>query len=243
MITFVCWKWNSDLYKHKYTAEHVNVWARSLKRNLGDGDFRFLCITDDPTGVEIETASLWGDHNDLLNPSGKHLPSCYRRLKLFDVETTRSLGVEDGDRVVWIDLDVVFVDDVRPMFKGRDADFVGWRGVGAYHDETYNGTIVMFRAGRVQDLWDDFDPETSPAIVAEKRYFGSDQGWLSYKMSGRADWWGTRDGMFSFNRDVRGSRRYVEAPRGARIVSFNGRSKPWDDMVRVKCPWVKEHWR
>lgn len=241
-VTFVCWKWRSDKYRQKFTAEHVNVWARGLSRCLKDAPHRMVCVTDDPEGIEIETYPLWSDFTDLLNPSGEHLPSCYRRLKLFSGACTDEMGIARGSHVVWMDLDVVFVNDVRPMFYTRDEPFVGWRGVGSHNDEVYNGTVVMFRAGAVEYLWDEFDPVESPRAAHKARYFGSDQAWLSMRMAGRAAHWSLRDGMFSYSRDVRPARNGYLPPM-ARIVSFNGKWKPWDPEVVAKAPWIKEHWR
>lgn len=241
MITFVCWKWNSRPTTHraKYTAEHANVWNASLRRNYR-GPVRTICVTDDPKGVNFETFPLWKDCEQLSNPSGQHLPSCYRRLKIFDTLTTSEMDIDEGERVVSLDLDVVFVRDVTPMFD-RDEDFVGWRGVGAYNPVVYNGTLFMFRAGRVQRLWSEFDPSSSPLMANKARYFGSDQGYLSWKLAGSAPGWGTQDGMFSYTSDVRGSRGIL--PPLARIVSFNGKRKPWEEQVQRNSPWIPRHWR
>lgn len=243
MTTFVCWKWKSPSYRQVFTADHVNTWARGLKSSLrGEAHkHRFICVTDDPACVEIETYPLWSDLSGLTNPSGKHLPSCYRRLKLFSGAQTRDMGIPDDEKVVWIDLDVLFVNDTRPMWN-RNEPFVGWRGVGADNPEVYNGTIVMFRAGKVEYLWTEFDPERTPRMVTSARYFGSDQGWLSYRMSGRGTaFWSVRDGMYSFSRDIRPARSGF-IPASARIISFNGKWKAWDPDVQNKYPWIKKYW-
>ncbi len=141
--------------------------------------------------------------------------------------------------VVSLDLDVVFVREVTPMFQGSD-DFKGWRGVGSYNPVVYNGTMFMFRAGAMQHLWRDFDPATSPLAANKHRYFGSDQGWISYKLAGSAPGWDQKDGMFSYSSDVRGSRSHL--PPQARIVSFNGKRKPWEIRTQTVSPWINKHW-
>lgn len=242
-VTFVCWKWKpTALYRHHFTAEHVNIWARSLRRCLHGADARLICITDDSEGIEIETHPLWGDHSELSNPNGKHLPSCYRRLRLFGREALAELGIPDGAAVAWSDLDVVFVGDVRPMFYERQVPFVGWKGVGAYNDDVFNGTFVLFRAGQVDYLWREFDPVKTPKIVSAAKYFGSDQAWLSYRMASSHPGWGVRDGVYSFSRDILPLRNGL-LPRGARVVSFNGKWKPWDEAIMSQQPWIKDHWR
>ena len=240
MITFVGWKWHGNGYRETYTAQHVNIWAAGIKRHYR-GPHRIVCVTDDAKDVECETFPLWKDCGGLTNPSGKHLPSCFRRLKIFSPLTTAEMGIDDGAKVASIDLDVVFPRDLVPIFD-REEDFVGWKGEGTYNPVVYNGSMFMFRAGRMAKLWDDFRPESSPQAAVKARYFGSDQGWLSYKLNGSVPGWGTRDGVFSYSRDVRTTRQ-GKLPQMARIVSFNGKMKPWHMKAVDKDPWIKDHWR
>jgi hypothetical protein len=63
----------------------VNRIARAIKRNARAVPVRVVCVTDDPSGItECDTHPLWDDCSKLRNASGAHLPSCYRRLKLYD---------------------------------------------------------------------------------------------------------------------------------------------------------------
>src|SRR5690554_5669781 len=102
MIHAVTWKWGQD-YRHTFCAEHVNVLERMVRRHY-DGDLRFVCVTDDPEGIEGETFPLWDDFKDVPNPHGAtEYPSCFRRLKLFDPATQDAMGIKPGDRVVSLD--------------------------------------------------------------------------------------------------------------------------------------------
>lgn len=238
MLTLVCWKWRSAGYRTEYRSRHVNVLRRMLERHL-TRPHRLVCVTDDPEGVECETFPLWGDCSTMLNPSGPHFPSCYRRLKIFDPATTEAMGLVTGDPVVSLDLDVVLVDRVDALFD-HDETFFGWRRVGLHHPVAYNGTIFMFRAGMMPWLWTNFKPVTSPAEARRAKFFGSDQGWISYCLNGAAPGWTQSDGVLSFSSDpVRGPR----LPPGARMVSFNGKKKPWDPQVQAHTAWIKEHYR
>lgn len=239
MITFVCWKWSEPNYRTKFTAEHANVWNAGIRRHYG-ADCRTICVTDDPEGVRFETFPLWHDLDDVRNPSGSHLPRCYRRLKIFSRYVTSEMDIAEGDPVVSLDLDVVFVRSIRPMFSEIE-DFKGWRGVGSFQPVVYNGTLFQFRAGRAEFLWTDFDPATSPGLANRERYFGSDQGWISYRLDGCAPGWSADDGILSFSSDLHPNRQTL--PSHARIVSFNGKRKPWDDYVQQESPWIKNYWR
>ena len=246
MITFVGWKWHQQNHRTTYTAEHANIWRSMIDRYYKE-PHRVVLITDDPRGVNFETFPLWQDCGKLINPSGAHLPSCYRRLKIFDPLVLAEMDVEEGEYVVSLDLDVVIVNDIRTMINRYDgADFVGWKGIGAYNPVVYNGTLFKFRAGRMSHLWRDFDPVRSPIEANQARFFGSDQGWLSYRLRGEAPGWTAEsDGVLSYTTHLhgiraRGARHMI--PSHARIISFNGKRKPWEASVQQSSPWIRNHW-
>lgn len=240
VVTIVCWKWHHPTYRSKYTAKHVNVLKSMLSRNCSR-PYRLICITDDPKGVETDTFPLWEDYAKMQNPNGFNFPCCYRRLKLFSTETTRALEVPDGERVLSIDLDVVLTGDIGKLFD-RGEDFVGWKGMGSFNPVVYNGSLFMFRAGRLDWLWNEFDPDVSPITTRKARFFGSDQGWLSFRLARPnpdPPGWDKIDGIFSYSRD--GHMR--DLPTMARAVFFNGKMKPWDKAVMQQSRWIKRYWR
>lgn len=240
MIHFVCWKWRSDHYRTKFTAQHVNVLQSMLARHCSL-PHRLVCVTDDETDVEVECHPLWSDMAQLMNPSGFNLPSCYRRLKLFDPDTTRAMGVADGEPVVSIDLDVVLTGKVDHLFALDGAQFLGWQGQGSYQPHVYNGSLWMFPAAGLPWMWSEFDPERSPLATREARFFGSDQGWLSLRLAGPdGRGWDVPQGVYSYARDL------VSAPAlpdRACVVFFNGKRKPWESSTQCASPWIRKHWR
>ena len=238
-VTHVCWKWHSPTYRVRFTPQHVNVWAAMIRRHH-KAPCRLVCITDEPAGIKIETFPIWKDHERIGNPSGGVLPSCYRRLRIFDGETTRALGIEDGDRVVSWDLDVVVLGDVVPLFDRPD-EFVGWKGIAAYGQPVYNGSLFMHRAGSLQWIWDTFDPIESPKATKGAKYYGSDQAWLSYCFKGSRPGCDVQDGVYSFARDC--YRPRAEPAENARVVFFNGKRKPWEHFTQLTTPWISRHWR
>jgi hypothetical protein len=233
MLTVVTWKWRSD-YRVTYTAHHVNVLRDMVLRNYS-GPIRFVCITDDPQGIEGETFPLWTDCAELRNASGAQLPSCYRRLRLFDPETQAMLGIRTGERVVSLDLDTVILGSLNPLWD-RDEPFVGWSLPGTYHPRVFNGSMWMIRGGAEAHVWRDFDPETSPGEARNAQFLGSDQSWMSYRLQGRAGWTDA-DGVASYPLNLR---YLVEHPADVRVAMFHGKQKPWMPGVQ---PWVRENWR
>ena len=54
MKNVICMKWGT-----KFSPEYVNVLASRVKKNI-TGDYRFVCFTDDTTGLSplVETRPL-----------------------------------------------------------------------------------------------------------------------------------------------------------------------------------------
>lgn len=234
MLHVVTFKWRSDSYRVRYSAEHVDVLEAMVRRHYR-GDLRFVCITDDPRGIEAETAPLWDDCAGLTNASGRQLPSCYRRLKLFDPATQRDIGMRPGDRLVSLDLDTVCVGNLNALWD-REDDFVGWALPGTHHPRVFNGSMWMLRAGAEAHVWRDFDPETSPAEAKAAQFLGSDQSWMSYRLQGRAGWT-QADGVYSFPQALRSAQA---VPADARVVMFHGFRKPWSPGM---VDWVRAAYR
>lgn len=236
MLNVVTFRWQPyEGYRSTFPAEAVNTLARMVARHYPD-PHRFWCITDDRRGIDehIKLLDLWPDLADIPNPTGpKRNPSCYRRLKLFAPEMRERIG----ERILVLDLDCVVTGDLRPLWN-RDDDFVAWGET--RKDNAYNGSMILLRAGALPQVWTDFDPRRSPDRARAAGYFGSDQGWLSYKLGPGYPRWSKRDGVYSY-------RNHLEAdggrlPADARIVFFHGQTDPWDPEA-AKLAWVKAHYR
>lgn len=218
MLTVVCWKWNG-WRGNVYRPVHVHALQHMVAKHL-QAPHRFVCVTDNPTGLECETIRLWSDPA-VPNVRGK--PNCYKRLKMFSNYAARLLG----ETVLSIDLDCVIVDDITPLVTGDDLKMVVGQA------SPYNGSMILHRPGTRTQLWDEFDTKFSPlevkqhAIDTGRKHFGSDQAWISYKCPGEPTW-GPDDGVYQYsNLGPDG------VPAGARIVFFAGPNKPWS-MLEVR---------
>jgi len=240
MLHIVLWKWTQKGFREKYTSEHVNIMAAMIARNFKHIPYRVICITDNAEGIDdtVQTFPLWSDFKDMHNASGVHLPSCYRRLRLFDPATQDSLGIRMGERIVSIDLDTVIVGSLNGLFS-RGERFVGWAVRGTRHIRVFNGSFFMFNAGDLDIVWTNFDPETSPQLAQKAGYFGSDQSWMSYMLSKRTDCAGwSYPVIASYPREV--ARRPL--PKGCSIVFFHGKRKPWHPNVQAESRWILQNW-
>lgn len=240
MINVFCWKWRQE-YRHSFKSEYANVLERMVRRNY-DGGLRFVTITDDPVGVDGETFPLWDDFSDLRNASSTtvgDLPSCYRRLKLFDPATQKALGVQGGDRIVSIDLDVVVVGNLNKLWD-HDEPFIGWRARNKINGWSYNGSVWSLAPGAYPQVWSNFRPDWSTKIANRAGYNGSDQAWMSYVIGKQAAW--TREDGIYTRMETMGAGK-TEPPSNATLVSFHGRVKPWDAVAGEGPRWVERYWK
>lgn len=246
MLDVVVFKWTpAKGYRSTHTAEHVNTMRSMVARNYPH-PHRFTCITDDPKGIDprVRVIPLWDDYADMKSPHGEANPSCYRRLRLWS-EWARYVI---GERILQIDLDMVLVADVSPMWNRREP-CVLWAD-NLNPTTPYNGAMQLQTPGAFPDVIDKFDPKTSPRLAQEKRYWGSDQAWLSYALGPDQARWTAADGALSWRVHCKQNTRAAHRvdtnctpllPEGARIVNFHGHEDPWD-LARV-VPWIAEHYR
>lgn len=234
-MTVVCWKWASPLgYRSTFGPETVNTLRRMVARHY-PVPHRFVCVTDDPKGLdpEVEVVPLWSDLCDVPSPHGARQPSCYRRLKAFAPEASDYFG----PRFVSVDLDTVITGDLRPVWD-RPEDFVIWGETD--RRSWYNGSLWMMTAGARRQVWEKFNPRKSPQQAKAAGKFGSDQGWISYCLGPGEATWTRDDGVYSFR--VHLGTGAINLPENARLVMFHGHEDPWGQRAQ-QLPWVREHYR
>lgn len=232
-LSVVCWKWSTPGYRSTFTGATVNVLRNMVARHF-DHPHRFFCITDDVEGLDprINVVRGWNDHADVPNPNGNRNPSCYRRLRMF----ARDAGETLGKRFVSLDLDCVIVSDVTPLWLREEA-FVIW---GDTNPRTlYNGSMILMDAGARPQVWEQFDPKTSPATARAAGNFGSDQAWISYCLGPSEARWTKADGVYSFRNEIQ--RAGGGLPTNARIVMFHGMFDPWGPGPQ-QLGWVRRNW-
>jgi hypothetical protein len=242
-LQIVLWKWAQPGSKRVYESEHVNIMCLMLRRGLPNFPHRIVCVTDDEAGIrECETRPLWDDFHDLANASGRHLPSCYRRLKIYDPETQAALGIHRGERVLSIDIDTIITGDIRAVVStpGR---FVGWELKNHNGHRVFNGSFQMFTAGDHADIWSEFkrDPIVARDTAAKRGFRGSDQAWITHKTIDDKESVGLKwpaVSSYPLQNVIQGILRPDN-----RIIFFHGSKKPWDPEARHATPWINRYWR
>jgi hypothetical protein len=242
MLSVICWKWTPRHgYRSTFGPATVNTLAAMVRRHYPH-PHRFLCVTEAPEGIDasVEILPAWNDWADVPSPHGGHNPSCYRRLRLFHPDAAQWFG----ERFVSLDLDAVITGDLTPLWHRRE-DFVIWGDTN--RKTAYNGSMVLMAAGSRPQVWNDFDPIGSPQLSKSSGCFGSDQGWISYRLGKGEAKWSRADGVYSFRNELLASKVGVRAKRGlpadARIVFFHGKHDPWHADVQRAHPWIREHYK
>lgn len=229
-MTFVCWKWGAE-----FAAKHVNVLRAMLARHY-HGPHELVCITDDVEGLDprIRTHPCPVHFEGLQNPDGERFPSCYRRLWNFSAEAAEVLG----PRFLAIDVDVIVTGDITDLMDRQTASFVGWTDV-RFKWRKVAGGIYMLAGAKHRDVWETFDPYTSPQLAAAAGCHGSDQGWISLCMYPPPAAFTARDGVVSLKWLRPG---LLDPPRSVRIVSTPGKYNPWNRELQSRYSWIRKHW-
>ena len=235
MLDICCFKWSKPGYRSEFGAYQVNT-LRSMVARHYPAPHRFNCITDDPAGIDgdIRVIPLWDDFKDRPSPHGGNNPSCFRRLRLWSADV-RDLF---PGKVLQIDLDMVLVDDVRPLWD-RPEPCVLWAD-NLNPTSPYNGAMQLITPGE-HPVWECFkaDPDAAIKRASAAGYFGSDQAQLALWLGPNMPRWRAEDGAVSWR--VHCNYGLLPLPSGAKVVNFHGIDDPWNP--RRKPAWIKEHYR
>jgi len=227
----------------KYGADYVNRLYGMVRRHLR-GDFRFVCLTDRSDGIRAEVQCL--PIPDLELPEG--IPERgWKKLTTFAADLHGLKGT-----ALFLDLDVVIVDDMTPFFEWP-GDFLiihdwkrPWRITG-------NSSVYRFELGSHPEVLERFRAEHD-SIRARLR---NEQAWLSEVMhqQHRLDYW-PREWCASWKyhcvpRWPLNHFRAPSVPSGARILIFHGVINPPDALEgrsthawrrSLPAPWIARYW-
>ncbi|WP_119155613.1 glycosyltransferase [Caldimonas tepidiphila] len=234
----LCMKWGT-----KYGPEYVNRLYGMVARHLR-GPFRFVCLTDRGEGVRPEVECL--PIPDLALPEG--IPERgWKKLTTFEADLHGLRGT-----ALFLDLDVVIVDDITPFFE-QPGEFLiihdwkrPWRVTG-------NSSVYRFRIGAHADVLAKFLAEQAEA----RKAFRNEQAFLSDVLhrQGKLAYW-PKEWCASFKYHCipawpTNFWREPGIPQGCRIVIFHGEVNPPDAIEGRRnrtgrglrpAQWVTTHW-
>jgi hypothetical protein len=234
----LCMKWGT-----KYGPEYVNRLYAMVARHLR-GAFRFVCLTDSYAGVRAQVECLPLPELDL--PPARR-DGGWRKLTTFAADLYGLQGT-----ALFLDVDVVIVDDVTPFFE-LPGEFLiihdwkrPWRVTG-------NSSVYRFTLGAHADVLAKFRAEQA-SIRSRLR---NEQAYLSEALhaQGKLSYWPAEwCRSYKYHCVPNWPLNYFRAPAippGARIVVFHGVVNPPDALLghsnrnwrrMLPAPWIAQHW-
>ena len=203
-LTVLTFKWNG--WRPVFTSQHVNILRNQFAKHLTI-PHRFVCITDDPTGLDCESFPLW---DDIEVPGHKSHQDCFLRLKLFS-----AWAAEQWEQILVTDIDMMLRGNIDHMITDDDFKIIG-------NDDRYFGGFWLHKTGTRQFLWDDFDAEQfSGWKEATDTVIGSDQAWFNMRLGNEARY---QEGTDFFMRRPDYEGPLPDMP----LAVFMGSMKPWN---------------
>ncbi len=243
MQTVICLKWED-----RYGSEYVNKLHSMVRRN-SKRPLRFVCFTDDPTGIDSAVEIKPMPEFTLPEVMRRHP---FRRMFIFQ----EPLEDIEGN-VLHFDLDVLITGNIDDFFDFKpDSTFCvaeNWTQLG---EGIGNMSMFRFRAGSHPYIYERFlsDP------MAQMREHRNSQTFVCRNIS-EIEFF-PRHWCLSFKHSILppwplNFFRMPRLPEGAKVVAFTGRpdideaarggwSTSWWKRTYKHVrptPWIMEHWR
>jgi hypothetical protein len=218
MLSVVTWLWGN-----LYTPSHIHKLKRGFERNYSK-PFQFICLTD----KEIDGIDCRAMPDRYLRFRAKQ----YRRLGLLDKDYAKTIG----ERILQLDIDTVFTDDVTDLFDATDPLKMWLCPSISSTGKTRNPSVMLFDWDYMHEVTLKFDTERPrPFRHDTKLYPGSDQAVINRYTVCRT--WDEKDGLYSYrdHEQVRGH----TLPDNCKMVGFYGAHDPKEAS---HLAWAKKHW-
>jgi len=239
MVNVICMKWGT-----KFGPEWVNKLRSMVRRHL-HRPHRFVCFTDDPTGITEEGIEI-KPLPEMDLPPGKERG--WRKLSTFQ----KPLFDLEGP-TLFLDVDLVIVDDIDCFFD-YPGEFCIIKDWGRPWRITGNSSVYRFEANAHPDIYANFMEN----IDRVKREVRNEQEYLTREIhrQGKLTYW-PREWCVSFKHTCMSLPplnfiRVPQIPKGAKIVVFHGNPNPPEALVGKgkgliryvrPTPWVADHWK
>ena len=232
MKNVLCIKWGS-----KYSADYVNRLYNMVERHLSLSH-RFICLTEDPMGLNAEIEA-----RPLLRTDLKY---SYTKFELFEKELHDITG-----QILFLDFDVVINNSIDNLFLFEpDAKFVG---IQDWKIDCINASCMRFNVGDHSYIIDNWYEAVRTRFTVEEYFdtslngkknlyhdlnsfppavYRGDQEWTTRQLKEHnvdityypSDWLQSYTCGYTMN---------------SKVVVFHGTPKPHE----VEDGWVKENWK
>lgn len=195
-------------------AEYVNKLFHAVKNNT-TRDFKFACLTDDPSGLE-----------DGIEPIliGNDAKGWWAKMYLF------KKGVfPKGERIVFFDLDTLILDNIDELldYQGEMAGLSDF-----YEPRRWATGVMLFEAGKYTFIWDEWSVEKNHNLaLGDMEFINSlDQGRLIKKFKFLQSLFPNR--FASYKADC-----HPYPPEWSTVLCFHGVPRPHEAVNWAKRAW------
>jgi len=201
-LNVCCLKWGK-----KYSADYVNRLAAMVRRNLKQSH-RFVCLTDDATGIHPSIECY-----PLLDQG---LEGWWHKMSFFRPEIYDLKGT-----LLFLDLDLVLVGKLDPFFDhpGSFCMIEDWLSKGK---PLFNSSVFRLEIGSMAAIYEQFQKQDITSLM--KQYPG-DQEWLSAHVQNVTTWPLSWCVSFKWQCALPQPHHPV-LPEDAKIVVFHGKPDP-----------------
>ncbi len=245
-VNILCLKWGK-----RYPASYTNILYHSVKRHL-HRPFRFVCATDDPTGLDegIDAVPLPPNPGYPEN----QWPGIFAKLAIYQDGYAQLQGP-----TLFLDVDVVIMNDIDCFFDylpGKNCMIHNWI---EWHKTIFrkrpfigNSSIFRFEAGKCGYVYEAFLREFKEAN--DNTIYPTEQAYMTHAL-GEVHWW-PEEWARSFKRTCRPifPLNLIQTPAepDTKILVFHGAPDPdqaiagFDDGKKhhrvLPCPWIEKYW-
>jgi hypothetical protein len=225
-VNVLCLKWGTG-----YPALYANRLYAGVRKHL-HRPFRFVCVTDDPTGLDegIEAVAFPGDPHVLNRP----WPNIFVKLLLFQDGFANLVGP-----TLFLDMDIVIMDDLDRFFgfaPGENCivhNWVEWRKrIFRARPHIGNSSVFRFEAGKSGYVHEAFLREKGNPELAWIFQKGSQKFQTrAMEANGSTVRWWPDDFVKSFKFDCRPVFPFnlflaPRKPKDGSVIAFHGHPDP-----------------
>lgn len=242
--TVICMKWGAA-----YGAAYANT-LHSMVRRHTTRPLRFVCFTDDPTGLDpaIETKPL-----PVIDLPDSHRWKAWRKIALLQPRLDDLSG-----KVLFLDLDVVITGGIDDFFDFEPAAtycvIENWTQMGSGIGNT---SVFRLEVGAHTEVYDTLMSDPAATVLAHP----NSQTFQSRTIASRTFWPAPWCVSFKHSLLPRFPLNYVRTaplPADAKVICFTGYPNPdhardgvWPEKIWYKrlrkqlrpTPWIAKHWQ